>query len=55
LFQSNTSTVHEILLHVRFEKSVCVSSQQSAGKFGMAFSQNSFAISFQNQVAQICG
>jgi hypothetical protein len=44
-----------MLLHESAEKSVSVSSQHKAGKFGIVFNQNCFAISTQNHVAQICG
>jgi hypothetical protein len=40
-----------ILLHERSEKLISVSSQQSAGKLGTIFNQNSFAISIQKLVA----
>ena len=44
-----------MLLHVSDEKSVLTSNQHSAGKLGMIFNQNCFAISIQKLVAQICG
>lgn len=44
-----------MLLHDKLEKSSFVSSQQSAGKQGMIFNQNCFAISIQKLVAHICG
>ena len=46
---------HVILLHDKLEKSSFVSSQHRAGRLGMIFNQNCFAISVQKLVAQICG